>query len=153
MFLYHIIEAIFSCLNLRLSQKKLLLLSYILNLKVCFRQLQGNFKAQWSLGVAKPIHEISNVQTNANFLEAFGSIFIKNIPKTLFKADFSYFEKLWKLQNWCFLSKPGFYGKNLSAVIYNLVQKGSNILCKKIWKSHRCQPVGTVLSPPLYWDW
>ena len=34
-------------------------------------------KAQWSVGVTKPIHEISNIQTNMNFLEAFGYIFIK----------------------------------------------------------------------------
>ena len=27
--------------------------------------------AQWSIGVTKPIHEISNIQTNMNFLEAF----------------------------------------------------------------------------------
>ena len=34
-------------------------------------------KAQWSVGVTKPIHEISNIQTNMSFLEALGYIFIK----------------------------------------------------------------------------
>ena len=51
-------------------------------------------RAQWSVGVSKPIYEISNVHRNMNFLEAFVYIFIKNGHKTVFKAVFRCFDKL-----------------------------------------------------------
>ena len=53
-----------------------------------------NTTAQWSVGVTKPIHEICNIHTNMNFMEAFGYILIKNDLKTLFKTAFKCFDKL-----------------------------------------------------------
>ena len=50
--------------------------------------------AQWSVGVTKHIHEICNIHTNMNFMEAFGYILIKNDLKTLFKTAFRCFDKL-----------------------------------------------------------
>ena len=81
--------------------------------------------AQWSVWVTKPINEIYNNHTNTTFLEAFEYNLIKNGHKTLFKTVFRCFYKVWKPQNQCFLSKlytkPGFYWRQLSAVIYHLV--------------------------------
>ena len=61
------------------------------------------------------------------FLEASGCTLIKNSHKILF---------------W-----PGFYGRKLSGMIDNLEEKWSFGIGKKILKSHRWQPVGTVMSP------
>ena len=104
------------------------------------------FNAQWPIGLTKPIHEISNTQAKKNFLEVFGYFDQISSHKTLFKWDFAYFDKLWKPQNRCFMSKimyktmPWFYGKKMSEVTYHQVEN---------W----CQPVGKVLSPTPYWDW